>query len=123
MPVTDPYERTTPRNQGMYGYPPFNQAEKIIKRFGGEQALAKALNLNPVTVYRWQYTWPYGRDGLIPRGQIERIKAAARNMGVMILPEDWVPERNHWSDEQLAARDKAREKAMTEATILAELLA
>lgn len=127
MPVTDPYEKTTLRNKGMYGCPPFNQAQKIINRFGGEREIAKALGLNPVTVYRWQYIHPYGRNGLIPLGQIEKIKAAARINGIMLLPQDWVPERNNWSDEELAAREEARrtadqssaEKAITLADLMA----
>lgn len=80
------------RNQGQFGCPTYNQAQKIIRRFGGEARLAKAIGVSRITIYRWQYTRPYGSDGLIPSAQIEKIKAVARMEGILLRPEDWVPE-------------------------------
>lgn len=81
-----------PRNTGQFGKPTYNQASKIIKRFGGEAALARILNISRISCYRWQYRRPYGCDGLIPSAQVERIRELARANGVLLRPEDWVPE-------------------------------
>lgn len=80
------------RNTGQFGCPTYNQAQKIVRRFGGEARLAKAIGVSRITVYRWQYVRPYGSDGLIPTAQIEKIKAVARVEGILLRPEDWVPE-------------------------------
>lgn len=80
------------RNSGQFGFPTYNQARKVIARFGGEAKLASLIGVNRISVYRWQYKRPYGSDGLIPAFQIERIKAVARLEGILLRPEDWVPE-------------------------------
>lgn len=98
----------TPKNRGQFGCPAYNQATKIIARFGGEARLAKLLNLNRITVYRWNYVRPYGRDGLIPTPQVEKIKAVARLEGIVLLNSDWVPDRAVYDEETLKARDEAR---------------
>ena len=85
-----------PRNNGKHGKPTYNQAAKIIARFGGESALSRLLNISRITIYRWQYRRPYGSDGLIPSFRVEQIKAVARENGVLIRPEDWVPEVLRW---------------------------
>lgn len=82
-----------PRNKGKYGKPAFNQAAKVIARFGGEARMAKALGVSRVTCYRWSYARPCGSDGLIPTEHVEKIKAIARAEGILIRPEDWVPEK------------------------------
>lgn len=84
------------RNYGQFGKPRYNQAQKVVARFGGEAKLAKLIGLSRITVYRWQYIRPYGSDGLIPTAHIEKIKAVARLEGVLIRSEDWVPETNVW---------------------------
>lgn len=81
-----------PRNQGQFGKPTYNQAQKIVARFGGEAKLASLIGISRISVYRWQYRRPYGSDGLVPTAQIEKIKNVARLEGVLIRPEDWVPE-------------------------------
>lgn len=86
-----------PRNTGLYGRPRYNQATKITARFGGEAALARLLNISRISIYRWQYSRPYGSDGLIPTAKVERIKELARVNGILLRPEDWVPETNRWN--------------------------
>ena len=76
------------RNRGRYGCPTYNQAGKIIARFGGEAALAKLIGVSRITLYRWQYARPYGSDGLIPTAQIEKIRSIARVEGVLLRPEE-----------------------------------
>lgn len=100
----------TPKNSGQWAFPEFNQAAKIIARFGSEAKLAKAIGISRISCFRWQYKRPAGSDGLIPTAQIEKIKAAARMEGVLLRPEDWIPERNVWDEEtrQLAKRPRNR---------------
>lgn len=86
------------RNLGKHGRPTYNQAAKIIRRFGGEARLAKLIGLQRPSVYRWQYQRPYGSDGLIPSEHVEKIKAVARIEGVLVRPEDWVPEVVRYDD-------------------------
>lgn len=88
--------KTKPRNQGKHGRPTYNQAQKVVSRFGGESALARLIKCSRISIYRWQYRRPYGSDGLIPSAQIEKIKAVARAYGVLIRAEDWVPEVIHY---------------------------
>jgi DNA-binding transcriptional regulator YdaS (Cro superfamily) len=87
------------RNQGEHGKPTYNQAQKIIQRFGGEAKLAKLIGISRISVYRWQYKRPIGADGLIPTANIEKIKAVARNEGILLRPEDWVPEVVKYDDQ------------------------
>lgn len=87
------------RNLGEFGCPTYNQAQKVIARFGGEAKLAALIGVSRVSCYRWQYKRPYGSDGLIPTAQIEKIKAVARIEGILLRPEDWVPEVNHYNGE------------------------
>ena len=106
------------RNTGEFAFPTYNQAAKIIARFGGEANLAKLIGISRVSVYRWQYKRPYGSDGLIPTAHIEKIRAVARHEGVLLRPEDWVPQVNEWDEEtlQLVKRTHKRKS-------LAEILA
>lgn len=90
------------RNHGQFGCPKYNQAAKIIARFGGEANLARVLGINRVSVYRWQYRQPYGGDGLISRPMADRIREVARLEGVVLTAEDWAVERNEYDAETLA---------------------
>lgn len=83
-----------PRNKGKFANPTYNQAEKVIRKFGGEVQMARALGVSRITMYRWQYRRPYGTDGLVPSSQIEKVRAAARLHGVLLTDHDWTPERN-----------------------------
>lgn len=79
------------RNLGKHGRPKYDQATKVIKRFGNEAHLAQLIGVSRITLYRWNYTRPYGSDGLVPSAQIEKIKGVARLEGILMRPEDWVP--------------------------------
>lgn len=105
------------RNTGQFGRPTYNQAAKVIARFGSEARLAKAIGISRISCFRWQYKRPIGSDGLIPTVQIAKIKAVARTWGILIRDEDWVPEVNKWDDES-GELVKATRKGKT----LAELL-
>lgn len=101
------------RNSGKYALPTYNQAAKIVARFGGEAKLAAAIKIRRETVYRWQLRRPYGSDGLIPTIHIERIKIAARLEGVVIRPQDWTPQVNVYDAEtRMPHTDRRRTKVM-----------
>jgi hypothetical protein len=87
------------RNLGQFGRPTYNQAAKVIARFGSEAKLANAIGISRISCFRWQYKRPAGSDGLIPTLQIAKIKAVARAEGILIRDEDWVPEINNWDGE------------------------
>ena len=76
---------------GKHAHPTYNQAQRIIDRFGGEKALAKILGIRRESIYKWSYAPPYGRDGLIPHHQVAVIQAAARREGILLTAEDWQP--------------------------------
>lgn len=104
-----------PRNLGAYGLPTYNQARKIVARFGGEAHLARLIGVARTTIYKWQYKRPYGSDGLIPSAQIEKIKAVARLEGILLRAEDWVPENNGWTPEERAlANTKPRTRSLAD---------
>lgn len=101
----NPHYQARERGQGKYGRPSYNQAAKITAKFGGAYNLASAVTFmrrlaNPdapglahVTVYRWGYSKPYGRDGLIPNQSIAEVERAARMEGIILTAADWAPER------------------------------
>lgn len=102
------------RNKGQYGCPTYNQASKVIARFGGEAKLAKLIGVSRITLYRWNYKRPLGSDGLIPTAQIERIRSCARLEGVLLRPEDWVPERNQWDENQQIAQQTRTRRSLAD---------
>jgi len=62
-----------------------NDALFIIKQFGGIKALAKAINKDPATIYRWTYTRSKGgTDGIIPSSAQQKISEAARLLNISI---------------------------------------
>ena len=72
--------------------PKYDQATKIIARFGGARRLAKAMGLSPVSVYRWTYPRSSGgTDGLIPSTSTSLIRDTARHEGVLLHASDWTP--------------------------------
>ena len=81
------------KGAGKYGRPTYNQAQKVIFKFGGEAAVAKLFGISRITVYRWQYARPYGTDGLIPTPMVEKLNSIARVQGVLLTSNDWLPER------------------------------
>lgn len=88
-----------PRGLGLHGRPVYNQARKIIAKFGGESTAAGIFHVSRVTCYRWQMSRPYGTDGLIPSHMIERVQRAARLQGVVLTDSDWRPERIDYETE------------------------
>jgi hypothetical protein len=113
------------RNLGKYGKPTYDQATKIIKRFGGEVAMAQLIGVSRVTVYRWNYRRPLGSDGLVPTRQINLIKSLARANGVLVQPEDWVPRIARYDGETILAPGQSGRKVINRPTrpVLADLLA
>lgn len=94
------------RNQGQFGCPTYNQAAKIVARFGGESKLAKLIGISRISVYRWSYRRPYGSDGLVPSFQIEKIRAVARLEGILLRDADWVPERITYDESSQQAKTR-----------------
>jgi hypothetical protein len=73
------------------------QAQRVIAKFGGPRALARALKENgtprdPATIYRWTYpSHTNGRGGIIPKNAWGDILAVARIQGVLLTAEDLDP--------------------------------
>ena len=105
-----------PRNQGLYGFPTYTQASKIIAKFGGEPNMAKLIGISRISIYRWQYSRPYGSDGLIPSPQIDKIKEIARMEGILLTSEDWEPSKFKYDEETLALRAKRCEQIANKLT-------
>ena len=99
-----------PKGQGKHARPTYNQAHKIITRFGGEPTLARLLSVRRETVYKWNYARPIGTDGLIPADKIDRIRAVARLHGIIITKDDWTPEVNTYDGKKPESLDKLRAK-------------
>ena len=72
--------------------PDFDQAAKIVRKFGGERRLARAIGKSPSTVYRWSYPPPAGTNGIVPHGAVKLVKAAALRRGITLTTRDWMPE-------------------------------
>ena len=102
------------RNTGQFGCPTYGQAAKIIARFGGEAKLATLININRISVYRWQYRRPYGSDGLIPTAQIEKIKGVARLEGILLRDEDWVPNVIKYDENNQPAKQTRTRKSLAD---------
>ncbi len=72
----------------------YNQAEKIIAKFGNARRLAELIGVHPVNVYRWTYPRARGgTDGLIPTSSLAKILMAARTDGILLTIDDFSPER------------------------------
>lgn len=82
--------------------PRFNQAQKVIGRFGGYVKLAALLGVSRQTVFRWMQPRPLGTEGLIPTSQTPAIIELARAQGVDLADVDWAPEDNSQIDELLS---------------------
>jgi len=62
----------------MIADPNKTQAEIIIDMFGGAVALARLLNVNKSTVYRWTYEECYwGTDGRVPERHHQTLRDLA----------------------------------------------
>lgn len=77
----------------LMAYPtPSKQAAKIALKFGGQAALARALypKRSRTVVYRWLYPKSEGgTDGRIPPAAWLDVKAAARDLGILLTLEDF----------------------------------
>ena len=72
----------------------YNQAEKIIAKFGKASRLAQLIGVHRVNVYRWTYPRAKGgTDGLIPTASLGKVIAAARADGILLTMDDLAPER------------------------------
>lgn len=88
------------RGTGKHGRPAYNQAQKIIAKFGGESAFASVVGISRITAYRWNYAGPYGTDGLVPGKMVAKIERAARLHGILLTPTDWLPEKIHYEEKE-----------------------
>ena len=91
-----------PKGSGKHGRPAFGQAAHIVRKFGGEVALANLIGCSRITVFRWQYQPPAGTNGLIPHHQREAIVKIARLQGVLLTEEDWEQRRIVYKQEETA---------------------
>lgn len=82
-----------PKGSGKHGRPTYGQAARITALFQGPAAFARAVGVERVTVYRWNYAKPLGTDGLIPAAMVERVQQAARIEGILLTSKDWEPAR------------------------------
>lgn len=92
-----PRQPRPPNGSGKHGRPTYGQAARITRLFCGPAALARAVGVSRVTVYRWNYAKPLGTDGLIPAAMVERVQKAARREGIVLTPKDWEPNRINYS--------------------------
>ena len=64
-----------------------NKARQIVDKFGGQSALARILgHRNPSTVQGWM------SRGVIPVRQLPAVIRAARDLGINVTPEDFLPD-------------------------------
>lgn len=67
-------------------------ARTIIKRLGGEAAVAAATGTAYTAPYRWQYPKARGgTGGLIPQRHHRRLLDFAAKVGVALQPDDFLP--------------------------------
>lgn len=70
--------------------PTYGQAQRFIKKAGGVSALARMMNCDRTTIYKWLYPKNKGgTDGLIPSSRIADIEFAFSVAGIEIKPGDW----------------------------------
>jgi len=68
------------------------QASRIITKFGGVPALARAIGSRPQRIYKWTYPPERGgTGGYIPPAVIPRVKEAAEFLDIALTAEDWAP--------------------------------
>ena len=75
-----------------YYRPSHNQAQRIIRKFGGARRLAALIGKNPATVYRWTYKRPAGTGGVIPTPALKRVIKIAKKHGIVITTKHLYPE-------------------------------
>lgn len=82
--------------------PRYNQAEKIVSRFGGYTKVAELLGVSRQTVYRWQRPRPHGTDGVIPSSKVIELIELARSQRIDLTDVDWTPEPTSEIEELLS---------------------
>ena len=67
-------------------------ARTIIKRLGGEAVVARITNMAFTAPYRWQHSRAKGgTDGLIPQKHIPTLLEYARQNGIELSANDFLP--------------------------------
>lgn len=67
-------------------------ANSIIKKFNGLTAVAGITNVTPHTVMRWRKPREEGgTGGVIPHWHMDKLLAAAMNLGIKLEPSDFLP--------------------------------
>lgn len=67
-------------------------AEKVIRLFGGEKAVAEITGLSTVQIHRWRYPKEKkGHGGHIPTRHIPTLLAAAANRQIPLTFADLLP--------------------------------
>ena len=79
-----------------------NDANSIISQFGGVKKLAKAINKDPATIYRWTYPKSKnGTGGLIPSSALNKVIDAAKRLNIQ-LKQNEHPTETHSLERGLA---------------------
>jgi len=66
-------------------------AASIIKRLGGDTAVARRLGLHRTTVAKWKGAEPNGLGGLIPMRYVADLMAMSEEVGAGIVAADFMP--------------------------------
>lgn len=70
----------------------YNQAQRIITRFGGYARIAQAIGKDVSAIYKWNYDKIRGgSNGLVPSSAIPDVVKAADILGIEFKPGDWDP--------------------------------
>ena len=83
-----------------------SQAARIIDKFGGPAACARAIDYDPSQIFRWRYpeapSKKRGTGGLVPAAALRKLRAKARALGVLLTAEDLEP-RMYSGDKELVS--------------------
>jgi hypothetical protein len=71
---------------------PAEPAATIIRKLGGEEKVSRATGTKRVAPYRWQYSKEKGgTNGLIPQRHHPRLLAFAKQIGVPLSSDEFLP--------------------------------
>lgn len=62
------------------------QAARIIRKFGSQAALAKAIGRKSNTISAWL------KVGWVPAHRQDSVRTAARKLGIELTMDDWFPD-------------------------------
>lgn len=73
--------------------PRLNPAAALLMKLGGPQAVAAGTGIAPSLVHRWMYPKGEhgGTGGFIPQARIPTIQEFARDRGIDISADDFIP--------------------------------